>query len=282
MRRRTPRTNVVVATSNGRRAREERLAAEEPLEIRIGATPFTTTMRTPGDDFDLVAGFLVGEGVVAGPDDIVSLRYCGDEGRGSERTFNVVEVVLGSGARPPDPSRARRVLTTSACGVCGTTSIDEVRRRSAYTLSPNRGTVGVDVLLALPDRLRQAQALFDATGGTHAAGLFDRRGTLLLLREDVGRHNAVDKVVGAALRGTGLPLSDCVLQVSGRASFELVQKAAMAGIPVLSAVSAPSSLAVSLAEDVGLTLAAFSRGSTVNLYSHPHRVMDPMTEQEPT
>ncbi|PQZ88153.1 sulfurtransferase FdhD [Arthrobacter sp. MYb227] len=274
MGRKIVRRRIVRATLDGpRRIREEKLAVEEPLEIRFGHTAFTTSMRTPGDDFDLVAGFLLAEGIIARPEHLVSMRYCAGTDENGMQTFNVIEVQLGFGAQTPDLSQARNVVTSSACGICGTNSIDEVRKKSAFTLPPDTGRVELEVLLAMPERLRVAQHLFERTGGVHAAGLFSTDGELLLLREDVGRHNAVDKVIGAALRDGMLPLENMVLQVSGRASFELVQKAAMAGIPVLSAVSAPSSLAVELAEESGLTLAAFSRGSSVNLYTHAERIL---------
>jgi FdhD protein len=269
----TRRRRVVrVSLENGTRTREETMAAEEPLEIRLGGRAFSITMRTPGDDFDLVAGFLVGEGVVWQPDHLLSLRYCAGEDEDGRQTFNVVEAGLGPGAEVPDPSLDRHVYTTSSCGICGTASIDAVAKTARHTLDPDSGHVDAEILLALPETLRAGQSLFGKTGGVHAAGLFDTAGNLLCLREDVGRHNAVDKVVGWALREGRLPLSDAILQVSGRASFELVQKAALAGVPVLSAVSAPSSLAVELADSAGLTLAAFSRGNSVNLYTHAHRV----------
>lgn len=274
MGRKIVRRRIVRATIDGlRTTREERLAVEEPLEIRFGHTAFTTSMRTPGNDFDLVAGFLLAEGIIAQPEHLVSMRYCAGTDENGMQTFNVIEVQLGFGAQAPDLSAARHVVTSSACGICGTNSIDEVRKKSRFELAPGAGHVELDVLLAMPDRLRSSQELFERTGGVHAAGLFSTSGELLLVREDVGRHNAVDKVIGAALRGGMLPLSETVLQVSGRASFELVQKAAMAGIPVLTAVSAPSSLAVELAEESGLTLAAFSRGSSVNLYTHAERIL---------
>lgn len=274
MGRKIVRRRVIRATlDGGTRTREEKLAGEEPLEIRFGHQSFTTSMRTPGDDFDLVAGFMVAEGLVAKPEQIVAMRYCSGTDEDGNQTYNVIEVQLGFGATPPDLSAARNVVTSSACGICGTNSIDEVRKKSVFQLSEDDGLVALDVLLKMPDTLRDSQTLFASTGGVHAAGLFSTSGELLLLREDVGRHNAVDKVIGAALRSGTMPLSQCVLQVSGRASFELVQKAAMAGIPVLTAVSAPSSLAVDLAQDSGLTLAAFSRGHSVNLYTHAHRVI---------
>lgn len=273
MGRRIIRRRVVRATLDGKRTiREEKMAVEEPLEIRFNGTSFTTSMRTPGDDFDMVAGFLLAEGIISRAEHLVSMRYCAGTDEDGNQTFNVIDVQVGFGAHPPDLSAARNVVTSSACGICGTNSIDEVTKNSSYPLDPTRGIVDIKVLLGLPGALRQEQLLFSATGGVHAAGLFSTAGELLVLREDVGRHNAVDKVVGAALREHKLPLHDTVLQVSGRASFELVQKAAMAGIPVLSAVSAPSSLAVELAQETGLTLAAFSRGSTVNIYTHADRV----------
>ncbi|MGL3807733.1 formate dehydrogenase accessory sulfurtransferase FdhD [Paeniglutamicibacter sp. R2-26] len=274
MGRKIVRRRIVRATLEGARSsREEKLAVEEPLEIRFGSTPFTTSMRTPGDDFDLVAGFLLAEGIITRPEHLVAMRYCAGTDAEGNQTFNVIEVQLGFGAQAPDLSAARHVVTSSACGICGTNSIDEVRKKSPYLLDPAAGTVELGTLLAMPDALLEAQQLFGATGGVHAAGLFTTEGRLLVVREDVGRHNAVDKVIGAALREGLLPLRESVLQVSGRASFELVQKAAMAGIPVLSAVSAPSSLAVELAQESGLTLAAFSRTSSVNLYTHAQRVL---------
>lgn len=273
MGRKIVRRRVIRATREGGwRAREEKLAGEEPLEIRFGHTSYTTSMRTPGDDFDMVAGFLVGEGVIREPGQLLSLRYCAGTDEDGNQTFNVIEVQLGPGATPPDLAMARNVVTSSACGICGTNSIDEVRKKAGFELDPQAGMIEVGTLLDLPDTLRDAQKLFSMTGGVHAAGLFSTAGELLILREDVGRHNAVDKVIGAGLRAGMLPLKDTVLQVSGRASFELVQKAAMAGIPVLTAVSAPSSLAVELADEAGLTLAAFSRSQSVNIYTHAHRI----------
>ena len=262
-------------TENSVRFKEDVLAAEEPLEIRIGGTSFAVTMRTPGDDFDLVAGFLVSEGIIRSPSELISLRFCAGEKDGVQ-TFNVVEAQL----RPdvPLPDTMRHVYTSSSCGICGTDSIEAVRKTIHFDPSLDRLQVPVDVLAELPDRLREAQAVFDRTGGVHAAGLFKVDGTspeLLCLREDVGRHNAVDKVVGWALRQDLLPLTGLVLQVSGRASFELVQKAALAGIPVLAAVSAPSSLAVDLATETGVTLVGFSRGHSLNVYAGRERLSNP-------
>lgn len=258
------------------RHREDVLAVEEPLEIRLGSLSFSVTMRTPGDDFDLVAGFLVSEGVIWSPDQLISLRFCAGEDENGVQTFNVVEAQLRPDVVLPDTGR--HVYTSSSCGICGTDSIEAVRKSSHFSPADDTLTVPVRTLASLPDMLREAQAVFEATGGVHAAGLFsidDGAARLLCLREDVGRHNAVDKVVGWALREQRLPLSGTVLQVSGRASFELVQKAALAGIPVLAAVSAPSSLAVELAESSGVTLAGFSRGSSLNVYTGGHRISLP-------
>lgn len=267
-------------TEQSVRFKEDVLAAEEPLEIRIGGTSFAVTMRTPGDDFDLVAGFLVSEGIIRNPSELISLRFCAGEKDGVQ-TFNVVEAQL----RPdvPLPDTMRHVYTSSSCGICGTDSIEAVRKTIHFDTALDRLQVPVDVLAGLPDRLREAQAVFDRTGGVHAAGLFRVDGPspeLLCLREDVGRHNAVDKVVGWALRQDLLPLAGLVLQVSGRASFELVQKAALAGIPVLAAVSAPSSLAVDLATETGVTLVGFSRGHSLNVYAGRERLARPRVKEE--
>jgi FdhD protein len=250
---------------------------EGPLEIRLGRLSFSVTMRTPGDDFDLVAGFLVSEGVIWSAEQLVSLRFCAGEDEDGVQTFNVVEAQLRPDVKVPDTGR--NVYTSSSCGICGTDSIDAVQKSSHFSPQADPLTVDAAVLASLPGLLRKSQRLFDDTGGVHAAGLFrigdDGEPRLLCLREDVGRHNAVDKVVGWALREGLLPLSGTVLQVSGRASFELVQKASLAGIPVLAAVSAPSSLAVELAEANGLTVAGFSRGTSFNVYSGDSRILRP-------
>lgn len=289
----TKRWRVQRMTASGVvRERADLLAGEEPLEVRIHGTPFTITMRTPGHDVDLVAGFLVSEGVVRAEGDIATIDHRAGIGATGERDYNVVDVRLAPGVSLPDTSLQRHVYTSSSCGVCGTASIDAVRKVSAYDVTTDDVEVRLDHLLALPDRLREEQAVFGRTGGVHAAALFvpaeaggahadvsggtraDVSGepALACVREDVGRHNAVDKVVGWALREGLLPLRGAVLQVSGRASFELVQKAAMAGVPVLSAVSAPSALAVELAQELGLTVVAFNRGETLNAYTHTHRL----------
>ena len=257
--------------------RQDVVAVEEPLQIRVRLADsplppaeLTVTMRTPGADFDLVAGFLVGEAVARSAEDIVAMRYCAGTDAQGQQTFNVVDVTLAAGVTPPP---ARQVTTTSACGICGTTSIEDVLKAAPpWVADHDAPIVPVDVLLGLPERLRGQQSVFERTGGVHAAGLFAPSGDLICLREDVGRHNAVDKVLGWALREARLPLSGTILQVSGRASFELVQKARQGGIPVLAAVGAPSSLAVQLAELAGLTLVGFSRGSSANVYSHERRI----------
>ncbi|MCW2621521.1 MAG: formate dehydrogenase accessory sulfurtransferase FdhD [Frankiales bacterium] len=245
---------------------------EEPLEIRVGGRALAITMRTPGHDMDLAAGFLVSEGVVTRRDDLPGMRYCAGAVEGDVNTYNVLDCVLGAHVSAPDPSLERSFYTTSSCGLCGKASIDAVRTRSPYDLSRDDLVLQPAVLAALPDRLRAGQQVFDATGGLHAAGLFTPGGDLLVLREDVGRHNAVDKVVGWALRDGRLPLAGSVLMVSGRASFELVQKAWMAGIPAMVAVSAPSSLAVDLAAESGMTLVGFLRGDWMNIYAGARRV----------
>ncbi|HEX7188809.1 MAG TPA: formate dehydrogenase accessory sulfurtransferase FdhD [Actinomycetes bacterium] len=272
----TARRRVVRSAADGSRVtRVDSLAVEEPLEVRRGADVLNVTMRTPGDDFDLVAGWLVSEGLVRSSGDLVAASYCPGTDEQGHQTYNVVEVVLADGVGVDRPQRS--TWTSSACGVCGTASLDAVRVTSPYDVAGDALVVDGTVLASLPDRLREAQRVFDRTGGLHAAGLFAPDGTLLCAREDVGRHNAVDKVVGWAVRDGRLPLRGTVLQVSGRASFELVQKAVVAGIPVLSAVSAPSSLAAELAEESALTLAGFVRAGGFNLYSRPERVPERVT-----
>ncbi|MFF8705925.1 formate dehydrogenase accessory sulfurtransferase FdhD [Streptomyces albidoflavus] len=253
--------------------RPDTLAAEEPMEIRVGGRPLAVTMRTPGGDFDLAAGFLVSEGVLHAAGEVAGIRYCAGATSDGGNTYNVVDVVLARGVAAPDPSLERNFTTTSACGLCGKASLEAVRTKVTWPVAGDPLRLDTETLTALPERLRAAQRVFDATGGLHAAGLFTAEGELLCLREDVGRHNAVDKVIGHALRSGLLPLRGTVLMVSGRASFELVQKAAMAGIPVLAAVSAPSSLAVDLAEEAGLTLVGFLRGTSMNVYTGAGRLL---------
>ncbi len=252
--------------------RPDVLVAEEPLEIRVAGVPVSVTMRTPGDDFDLVAGFLVTEGVVSDADELVAMRYCAGATADGGNTYNVIDIALAAGTAPPDLSVQRNFYTTSSCGVCGKASIDAIRTRTRWPVTADPVRIRPDVLAGLPDALRAAQRVFDRTGGLHAAGLFTAEGELRCLREDVGRHNAVDKVVGWATREGLLPLREAVLLVSGRASFELVQKALMAGVPALAAVSAPSSLAAELAEEAGMTLVGFLRGATMNVYAGAARL----------
>jgi len=263
------------------RRRPDAIAVEEPLEIRVAGSPLAVTMRTPGHDVELAAGFLVSEGVISRGDQFSRAIHCGGPGTGGAdgNTYNVLDLTLAPGVAPPSPDIARSFYTTSSCGVCGTASIEAVEKVSSYGVSSDDVRVEARDIAAFPDRLREGQKVFDKTGGLHGAALFDvATGQMLVVREDVGRHNAVDKVVGWALLNDRLPLRGTVLQVSGRVSFELVQKAVMAGIPVLSAVSAPSSLAIELAERAGLTLAAFVRGASMNLYSHADRIAVPSTE----
>jgi FdhD protein len=251
--------------------RPDTLVVEEPLEIRVAGRSLAVTMRTPGDDMDLAAGFLVSEGVVWSAEQLRGIRYCAGAVDGTN-TYNVLDVDLADGVPAPDPSLERSFYTTSSCGVCGKASLDAVRTASRWSVADDPLTVSPKVIASLPDTLREAQRVFDKTGGLHAAGLFTPTGELLVLREDVGRHNAVDKVVGWALRDGRLPLRGYVLLVSGRASFELTQKAWMAGLPMLAAVSAPSSLAVDLAEEAGMTLVGFVRGETMNVYAGACRI----------
>ncbi|MGW7007379.1 formate dehydrogenase accessory sulfurtransferase FdhD [Streptomyces sp. NPDC054933] len=254
--------------------RSDTLVAEEPLEIRLNGKPLAITMRTPGDDFALAAGFLVSEGVLGSADELASIVYCAGATDDGANTYNVVDVTLAAGVPVPDITLERNVYTTSSCGLCGKASLDAVTTTARWQLADTASVrLDPEVLAVLPDRLRAAQRVFDRTGGLHAAALFTPDGELLDVREDVGRHNAVDKLVGRALQQDLLPLSGSVLLVSGRASFELAQKAVMAGIPVLAAVSAPSSLAVDLAAEAGMTLVGFLRGSSMNVYAGEHRVM---------
>jgi FdhD protein len=273
-RRRITRVDLDGAT----RARPDTLAAEEPLEIRVGPAggprpALAVTMRTPGNDLDLAIGFLVTEGVIASADDVVTAQLCA--GDNEPNTYNVVDVALAPGVEPPTTDPSRNFYTTSSCGVCGKASIDAVRVRSRHDLGADPVTVDAATLVSLPHTLRATQKAFDATGGLHAAGLFTAAGELVCVREDVGRHNAVDKVVGWAAREGRLPATGHVLMVSGRASFELVQKATLAGIPVLAAVSAPSTLAVDLAAESGLTLVGFLRDRAFNIYAGDARVITP-------
>ncbi|MCC4314853.1 formate dehydrogenase accessory sulfurtransferase FdhD [Streptomyces samsunensis] len=278
----TERRRVIRIRDGAVSTRPDTLVAEEPLEIRLNGKPLAITMRTPGDDFALAAGFLVSEGVLGRADELANIVYCAGATQDGSNTYNVVDVTLAPGVPVPDITLERNVYTTSSCGLCGKASLDAVRTTARWPLEDGFGDgrdgagspvrIEPETLSALPDRLRAAQRVFDRTGGLHAAALFTPDGELLDLREDVGRHNAVDKLVGRALQQGLLPLSGSVLMVSGRASFELAQKAVMAGIPVLAAVSAPSSLAVDLAAETGLTLVGFLRGTSMNVYAGEQRL----------
>ncbi|GAA2636024.1 formate dehydrogenase accessory sulfurtransferase FdhD [Paractinoplanes durhamensis] len=267
---RRPVLKINLDSAGDPRRGPDELAAEEPLEIRLRKQPLAVTMRTPGQDIDLAIGFLLTEGIIRAADDVVTAQLCA--GTDTPNTYNVVDVVLGADVPPPVTDLSRNFYTTSSCGVCGKASIDAVRTRSRFDVAGDPMTVPAATLAELPDRLRAAQRTFERTGGLHAAGLFTAAGELLVLREDVGRHNAVDKVIGWAAREGRLPLAGHLLLVSGRASFELTQKAWMAGIPLLAAVSAPSTLAAELADEAGMTLVGFLRGATMNVYSSAHRV----------
>jgi FdhD protein len=265
----------------GAQRRSDLVAVEEPLEIRINGEPLQVTMRTPGDDIDLVHGLLYSEGVIRGASDVTLARYCAGAGPDGVNSYNVLDVSLAEGVPPPAVAAHRSVVTTSACGLCGATSIEQVLRQSRYPL-PEDLRIPEALIRSGPVLLREQQRAFAKTGGVHAAGLLGIDGRMRQVREDVGRHNAVDKVVGWAIRQDRLPLADTILVVSGRASYELTQKAVLAGIPVLAAVSAPSSLAVDLAGDAGLTLVGFVRGESMNVYTHPKRILgEPPQPGEP-
>jgi len=264
---RTARVSVHVVQDGEARSREDAVAIEEPLEIRVetptGAFPLAVTMRTPGADLELAAGFLFSEGLIRSPDDIVTLRHCMQVPR--ELRENTVTVQLTQAPTLAAAALARHFTVSSACGVCGLESLEALAARGVQPVQPT--PIRRDTLVTLPDRLREAQAVFETTGGLHASGLFDADGTLLCAREDVGRHNAFDKVVGWALMQDRLPLEGHTVVVSGRTSYELVQKAVAAGVGCLAGVSAPSSLAVQLAQRFGLSLVGFLRGQRFVVYS---------------
>lgn len=244
--------------------RADVLAVEEPLEIRVDGQALSTTMRTPGHDFELVTGFLHAEGIIESAEDILTMRYCaGAVGPYGENTYNVIDVTTKNHSAPIE--FIRNVTTTSACGVCGTTSIDQLTKRQRHPIAPVRPSASL--LMSLPAKLQEGQAAFRRTGGIHAAGAFTLSGELLTLREDVGRHNAADKVIGALLQEGRVPASEMLLVMSSRASFELVQKAVLAGFSGLVAVSAGTSLAVNLAREAGLLLTGFTRENRMNVYA---------------
>ena len=271
LRRNTSNVHVVAMNDGVRSERTDTLAAEEPLEIRVQGPgqelrSVAVTMRTPGGDFELAVGFLFTEGLLV-PSDLARVAYC-DTLPGEDQQYNIVSITLH---RPFDfDLLTRNFYATSSCGVCGKAALDDIEVRCAPVAGGTR--VSAETLLGLPTALRRAQKVFDRTGGLHAAGLFDPAGKLVSIREDVGRHNAVDKVVGEQVLAGKVPLADHVLQVSGRLSFEIVQKAAVAAIPIVSAVSAPSSLAVEAGDRFGMTLVGFVRDDRLNVYTHPERV----------
>ena len=272
----TARRPVVRIDLDGdRRRRADTLAVEEPLEVRVDGTVLTVTMRMPGHDHELIHGLLRSEGVITGRDDVVSARYCigtvTDDDGFERNTYNVLEVALTTAARGLPVSAQRSLVMHSGCGLCGKTSVDAVAASLPVGRVASELSVDASRLASMPAAMRAGQRVFDRTGGTHAAGLFTATGECLVVREDVGRHNAVDKVLGWALM-QARPTDDLVLMVSSRASFEIVQKAAMSGVPVVAAVSAPSELAVTAADELGLTLAGFVRDRSLNVYAHGHRI----------
>jgi FdhD protein len=251
--------------------RNDKVATEEPLEIRLLAggqrATVAVTMRTPGADFELAAGFLSSEGVLRGRSSVRGISYCVDRDVDEVQRLNIVNVALRQDDLPTLEGLERHFFTNSSCGVCGRATLEELDQRGVERARPPSSPLTAATLYPLPAKMRAAQATFDSTGGLHAAALFDLAGSLLVLREDVGRHNAVDKVIGRALLADELPLRDRILMVSGRSSYEIVQKAAVAGIPVVCAVSAPSSLAVDVAERFGITLVGFLRDERMNVYT---------------
>ncbi len=268
---RVPRTRVDAAAGTTLR-RPDTVVVEEPLEIRVDGQSVATTMRTPGDDFDLALGHLVTEGLIRQADAVAGMMHCTDVGPDGSPTFNVVDVTMRAGTALERPVRARTEPISSACGVCGARTVEDVTTASRYAVGPDPLVLSPAAVVALPQALRERQGAFDRTGGAHAAGLAGADGVMRLVREDIGRHNAVDKVIGAAAREGTLPLVETILVVSARASFEIVQKALVAGIPAVVAVGAPSSLAVDLATAAGQTLIAFTRPPTFSIYSRPDRL----------
>src|SRR5215208_6610954 len=269
------RTRVRVVEDGKMRVKPDTLATEEPMEIRLLTGDYrqtvAVTMRTPGADFELAAGFLYGEGIVKSTDDIAKISYCVDADLDVEQQYNIVNVELRGGTEYDLRPLERHFYTSSACGVCGKASLEQLELRGCPVLPPGP-EVAAEVIYSLPEKLREAQGLFEATGGLHAAALFDAEGELVALREDVGRHNATDKLVGWALLEGRLPLSGQIVMVSGRSSFEILQKCLTAGVPVVCAVSAPSSLAVDVARQFNITLIGFLRGNRFNVYSGHERM----------
>ena len=268
------KTRVRVVEDGRARVRPDVLATEEPMEIRLISgdrkQTVAVTMRTPGADFELAAGFLYGEGIVSSREEIKKISYCVEVD--AEQQYNIVNVELYKGHEYDLRPLERHFYTSSACGVCGKESLEQLEIRGCSALPPGL-EVDADVITALPEKLREGQGLFDSTGGLHAAALFDGKGNLLALREDVGRHNATDKLIGWALMQGKLPLHEHLVQVSGRSSFEILQKCLTAGVPIVCAISAPSSLAVDVAREFGMTLVGFMRGKRFNVYAGFDRVL---------
>ena len=269
------KVRVRVVEEGRARVRPDSLATEEPMEMRLvsgGARQtVAVTMRTPGADFELAAGFLYGEGVISSPEDIRKISYCVDADVDAEQRYNIVNVELRGGRDYYLRPLERHFYTTSACGVCGKASLEQLELRGCPVIPPGP-EIAAQTIYSLPEKLREAQGLFEATGGLHAAALFDAEGELVALREDVGRHNATDKLVGWALLEGRLPLSDHIVMVSGRSSFEILQKCLAAGVPIVCAISAPSSLAVDVARRFDMTLVGFLRGNRFNVYAGFNRV----------
>jgi len=268
----TKPVDIVRVRAGERTPARDSAATEEPLEVRLHGRPFAVIMRTPGADRELAAGFLLAEQVISGADDLGTIEHCTDPS--ADHPENIVNVTLANGSAPAIDrvlAERRLVTTGSSCGLCGRRTIESLST-AARPLAAAGMTVGVRALASMADRLRASQAVFDATGGLHAAALFTPAGEIVHIAEDVGRHNAVDKVIGRMLMREELPLSTRVLFVSGRSSFEIVQKALLAGIPIVASVSAPSSLAIELAEEAGLTLVGFVRGDSLNIYAHGERI----------
>lgn len=269
------KARIRVVEGGKKRLKSDVLATEEPMEIRliVGESRQTVavTMRTPGNDFELAAGFLHGEGIISSPDDVRKISYCTDPDVDAEQLYNIVNVELYAGVEVDIRPLERNFYTTSACGVCGKASLEQLEIRGCPVVPPGP-EIPAETIYSLPEKLRDSQALFDSTGGLHAASLFDSDGNLLALREDVGRHNATDKLIGWALMEGRLPLTGHIVQVSGRSSYEILQKCLQAGVPVVSAISAPSSLAVDVAREFGLTLIGFMRDERFNIYSGEERI----------
>jgi FdhD protein len=269
------KARVRVVEDGRARVRPDYLATEEPMEIRLltgdAKQTVAVTMRTPGADFELAAGFLYGEGIISSREEISRISYCVDADVDAQQRYNIVNVELRGNRKYDLRPLERHFYTTSACGVCGKASLEQLELRGCPVVGPGP-EVSAQTIYSLPGKLREAQGLFEATGGLHAAALFDAEGDLLALREDVGRHNATDKLVGWALLEGGLPLSQNVVMVSGRSSFEILQKCLAAGVPIVCAVSAPSSLAVDVAREFGMTLVGFLRGERFNTYAGFDRI----------